>query len=71
MTITLKSIITCPVCAHQKEENMPTYSCHFFYECEKCHTVLRPKDGDCCIYCSYGSMPCPIAQKEEEKALRE
>jgi hypothetical protein len=33
---------------------MPEDSCQFFYECEKCKTVLKPKQGDCCVYCSYG-----------------
>ena len=46
MTIILKSIITCPNCGHQKEEQMPTDVCQFFYKCEICNTILKPKDGD-------------------------
>src|SRR5712692_9807867 len=23
------------------------------YECGSCRTVLRPKPGDCCVFCSY------------------
>jgi hypothetical protein len=42
-SITLKSIITCPECGHQKEEIMPTDACRFFYECENCKNVLKPK----------------------------
>ncbi|WP_254606966.1 GDCCVxC domain-containing (seleno)protein [Rhodoferax sp. BAB1] len=57
------SMLTCPVCGHSKREIMPTDACQWFYECEQCHTVLRPKPGDCCVYCSYGSMPCPPIQK--------
>jgi len=41
---------------------MPTDACQFFYECAACHTVLRPKPGDCCVYCSYGSVQCPPKQ---------
>lgn len=67
MTIVLKSIITCPVCGHKKEETMPTEACQFFYECEKCHTLLKPKKGDCCVFCSYGSVPCPPIQIEKQK----
>ncbi|WP_346856875.1 GDCCVxC domain-containing (seleno)protein [uncultured Draconibacterium sp.] len=59
MKVELKSIITCPKCRHQIEETMPEDSCQFFYECENCHTVLKPKQGDCCVYCSYGSVKCP------------
>ena len=58
-----KSIITCPECGHKKEEEMPTEACQFFYECENCKTILKPKKGDCCVYCSYGSEKCPSVQK--------
>jgi len=54
--VQLQSIITCPKCGHQKEETMPTDACLHFYECEKCHATLRPKPGDCCIFCSFGSV---------------
>jgi hypothetical protein len=60
--IILQSTITCPKCGNQKEEEMPTDACQFFYECESCHKVLKPKGGDCCVYCSYGTVPCPPIQ---------
>ncbi|HZJ59007.1 MAG TPA: GDCCVxC domain-containing (seleno)protein [Chitinophagaceae bacterium] len=60
--IILRSIITCPCCGYQKEEEMPTDSCRYFYECEKCKTILKPAKGDCCVFCSYGSVPCPPVQ---------
>ena len=46
MEIILQSTITCPKCGHKKEETMPTDACQNFYECESCHEVLKPKDGD-------------------------
>ena len=55
----LRSTITCPNCGHQENETMPTDACQFFYDCKGCGTLLRPKEGDCCVYCSYGSVPCP------------
>lgn len=61
--IVLESLLTCPVCGHSKTEVMPSESCQWFYECEQCHTVLKPKSGDCCVFCSYGSVPCPPLQK--------
>ena len=64
MEIKHKSTITCPDCGYQKEETMHEGSCQFFYECEKCKSVLRPKKGDCCVYCSFGSVKCPSIQKE-------
>ncbi|WP_111593228.1 GDCCVxC domain-containing (seleno)protein [Chitinophaga dinghuensis] len=59
----LKSIITCPNCQYQKEEIMPTDACQYFYECESCHARLRPETGDCCVYCSYGTVKCPPMQE--------
>ena len=58
-----ESMLTCPVCGHSKREIMPVDACQWFYECEQCHTVLQPKPGDCCVYCSYGTVPCPPAQE--------
>lgn len=59
----LQSILTCPECGHQKEETMPTDACQFFYECENCKSLLRPKAGDCCVFCSYGTVKCPPVQE--------
>lgn len=59
----LESILTCPGCGYKKEEAMPTDACQYFYECQNCHTVLKPEEGDCCVYCSYGSNPCPPVQQ--------
>jgi len=60
--VILKSEIICPECGFQKRETMPTDACQWFYECEQCNTVLKPKKGDCCVYCSYGTVPCPPIQ---------
>lgn len=62
--VELQSVITCPHCGHQKSETMPTDACVHFYECESCHAMLRPKPGDCCVFCSYGSVKCPPIQAE-------
>lgn len=64
-TVTLQSKITCPICGFKKEEMMPTNACQFFYECTNCKTILKPKQGDCCVYCSYGSVKCPPIQLNE------
>jgi hypothetical protein len=62
MEIKYKSTITCHDCGYQKEETMPEDSCQFFYECENCKTILKPRQGDCCVFCSYGSLLCPSVQ---------
>ena len=61
----LQSIITCPECGYQKEEIMPTNACQYFYECENCKKVLRPKGEDCCVFCSYGTVKCPPIQQNQ------
>ncbi|KAF0161418.1 MAG: hypothetical protein FD157_4145 [Rhodocyclaceae bacterium] len=61
----LISMITCPSCGHQLAETMPTDACQFFYECKGCGAMLKPKVGDCCVYCSYGDVPCPPIQEEK------
>jgi len=61
--IILESTITCPECNHQTTEHMHTGSCQFFYESTSCQTVLRPKEGDCCVFCSYGDVKCPSVQQ--------
>jgi hypothetical protein len=42
---------------------MPVDACQFFYDCKGCGTLLRPKSGDCCVFCSYGTQPCPPIQE--------
>jgi hypothetical protein len=64
----LGSVIICPQCGHQETETMPTDACQFFYDCKGCGEVLRPKEGDCCVFCSYGSVPCPPIQEARESA---
>lgn len=63
-SIVLTSVLTCPMCQQQQTEQMPTDACQYFYECPNCHTVLKPLAGDCCVYCSYGTVPCPPIQEK-------
>lgn len=64
MDLQLESTITCPACGHAATETMPTDSCQFFYVCQGCGTTLRPLPSDCCVFCSYGSRPCPPVQED-------
>ncbi|MFM9849436.1 MAG: GDCCVxC domain-containing (seleno)protein [Hyphomicrobiaceae bacterium] len=59
-----QSVITCPGCGTSKTERMPSDACQIVYECTGCGVILRPKAGDCCVFCSYGSVPCPAIQAE-------
>ncbi|MBZ9792915.1 hypothetical protein K9B32_22870 [Rhizobium sp. 3T7] len=46
---------------------MPTDACQVFYDCMGCGAKLRPKAGDCCVFCSYGDVPCPPIQATRER----
>ena len=61
----LESVLTCPHCGFAKQESMPTDACQFYYECSNCGAMLRPNKGDCCVFCSFGSLPCPPKQADE------
>jgi Co/Zn/Cd efflux system component len=63
------SMVTCPACGTAKTEQMPLDACQIVYECAGCGATLRPKSGDCCVFCSYGSVPCPPIQAERSREL--
>ena len=63
----LESEITCPQCRHRSLEPMPTDACQFFYVCKRCGAKLKPLPGDCCVFCSYGSVPCPPMQQSPDQ----
>jgi hypothetical protein len=56
------STIVCPQCGHAERESMPTDACQFFYDCKNCSALLKPRQGDCCVFCSYGDVKCPPVQ---------
>ncbi|MGO9673398.1 MAG: GDCCVxC domain-containing (seleno)protein [Methylocella sp.] len=59
----LVSTLTCPACGHRATETMPRDACQYFYRCKGCGVVLKPKLGDCCVFCSFGDAPCPPIQE--------
>ena len=64
-TTKLLSVIKCPKCGFEQQETMPTDSCLYFYQCKKCNEMLKPLPGDCCVFCSYGSIKCPSKQGQD------
>lgn len=57
--------VTCPVCGQVTADTMPIDRCVIAYDCPACQAVLRPKDGDCCVFCSYGDRRCPPIQARQ------
>jgi hypothetical protein len=58
----LVSMLTCPACGSQHTETMEVNACRYWYTCRSCAAILRPRPGDCCVFCSYGDVPCPSKQ---------
>jgi hypothetical protein len=58
------SVITCPLCGVRAHEPMPTDACQHFYRCIGCGEILKPRSGDCCVFCSYGATRCPPMQAQ-------
>lgn len=58
------AVITCPKCGFKKEEEMPTDACQHSYKCTSCDEVLKPKEGECCVFCTYADSKCPPKQAE-------
>lgn len=66
-TILASSLLTCPECGHAEDEVMPTDACQYFYDCKGCGALLKPRAGDCCVFCSYGAVPCPPIQEARRR----
>ncbi|MFZ3068876.1 MAG: GDCCVxC domain-containing (seleno)protein [Microgenomates group bacterium] len=63
-SITTTAVLVCPKCGKPQKVEMPTDACQFFYKCIHCGEILRPKAGDCCVFCSYADTKCPSKQLE-------
>ncbi len=63
-TVILESVLHCPRCGFAALATMPADACQFFYQCSHCQALLSPKPGDCCVFCSFGSVRCPPVQQQ-------
>ena len=63
------SVLTCPVCGASSAQTMPEDACLWFFACPDCGAEWRPLPGDCCVFCSYGSVPCPPVQRQRGKSV--
>lgn len=68
--IEARSTVTCPACGRAEAETMPTDACLVVYDCKGCGAALRAKPGDCCVFCSYGTVPCPPVQQAGGRTCR-
>ena len=58
----VNATLTCLHCGHDAHEVMPTDRCIVEYDCPACSQTVKPKAGDCCVFCSYADRPCPPIQ---------
>ncbi len=65
MQADLLATLTCPECGRREELQMPEDACLFFHDCAGCGVLLKPKPGDCCVFCSYADKKCPPMQAGE------
>ena len=61
----MTAVLTCPLCGVRTEAAIPDDACQFFWDCPACGGVVRPKPGDCCVFCSWGDRPCPTAGRPD------
>ena len=61
----VKADLTCPKCGHVESVEMPTDSCLFFHRCAGCEELLKPLEGDCCVFCSYSDQLCPPKNEDD------
>ncbi|MCB0790452.1 MAG: hypothetical protein H6595_13885 [Flavobacteriales bacterium] len=57
------SVLRCPQCGKRSRDQMPANASVYFYRCTRCNALFKPLQGDCCVYCSYGDVPCPDRQR--------
>jgi hypothetical protein len=62
MAMVTEARITCPECGRRTTEQMPLNACVRFYRCDGCGALLRPLEGDCCVFCSFADVRCPPRQ---------
>jgi len=60
--IETKAILTCPYCKTTYTLEMPTSFCQIMFSCKYCGENLTPREGECCVFCSYADKKCPPKQ---------
>ena len=67
MSPRLRSVLQCPHCGFKAIETMPVEACVAFHPCSACGRTIRPRPGHCCVFCSWGTVPCPPEQRRRQR----
>jgi len=65
--IKFESEIICPLCNNKHKERIDIEFNIVIYICKFCGHTLSLGNGECCIFCVYGSNPCISTQIKEMK----
>lgn len=57
-----QSLVKCPHCNFEEFLDMSFDNCIISHKCNSCGKIMTPREGECCIFCSYGSEKCPTKQ---------
>jgi hypothetical protein len=68
--VPIETTIRCPECGETTMATMPSDACVFLWDCRACGVMLRPKPGDCCVFCSYSPVPCPSRRQRWAPVFR-
>jgi len=64
MELVLECSVTCPSCGSVLATTMSQSETVRRLSCRACGEAMVPEPGDCCVFCSHGSVPCPGTQRE-------
>ncbi len=59
----LWSVLRCPTCVFEEPLRMPMRGRVLRYACGRCDAEFSPAGANCCVFCEYGSVPCPRTQR--------
>lgn len=65
--VMLDAVLRCPFCLGEELLRMPENFCEILRPCRFCRRIIRPRPGDCCVYCSFATVPCPPHQQESQR----
>lgn len=62
-SVVYRTVLQCPACGFKVTERMPLLEKVSVFVCPACEHITRISDDACCIFCSYGRIACPQAQR--------
>jgi len=62
----LYSQLVCPACGARQLAHMTIATPEESFACSTCGACFVPGPYDCCVFCCFGTVPCPVAQAMPE-----